>query len=250
MGTAPQDPMQFLITAQSLCFPVQNSSNFCIAMPGGAEICAIVGLAEGDIAAAVRAFIQQINTALAPLAPIFNILDLAVAVVECVKAVPDCIAIPPQPQKLFDCIPGLLEALEKLLALLPPLTIPRMVKGILLAVVAMLNGLKIELQSFIRAETDILAAATLAAKPGNVKLLSAVDCARANFDAQLANMNAGMAPLNRLVGYVNLLLSLALIDQQVPTFDQLGDDAAAMLEAIDPIVHGLQIIADAIPVPA
>lgn len=249
MGAAAITPYTLALTAQQLCIQVGNSRNFCVTLPGGAEICAISGLETGDVAAVVRSFIQHLNTALGPLAPFFNILDFAVAVVECVKAVPEAISLPPQPQKLFDCVKGLLEALEKLLALAPPLTIPKMVKGIILVLAETLRGISSELRAMLRQNARLLAAATLAAKPGNVALQSVLDCARNNFDAELANLNASMAPLNRLVGYVNLLLELAQVPQEVPSFDELGEDAASALDTIDPIIHILESIADAIPVP-
>lgn len=250
MGAPPVTPYSLILRANQLCFQVGDARNFCVTLPGGAEICAITSLETGDVAQIVRGMIQQVNTALAPLAPFFTILDLAVAIVECVKAVPDALAsFPPQPQKIFECIPGLLEALEKLLALAPPLSIPKLVKGICLVLAETLRGISTELRAMIRQNARLLAAATEAAKPGNVALVSVLDCARANFDAELANLNASMAPLNRLVGYVNLLLELAQVPQVIPDFDELGADAEQALEIVDPVIGVLEAIADAIPVP-
>lgn len=231
----------------ALCVDLTTGTGeLCITFPGGTTVCAQFGYELGDPSEIVRSLFAQVNGALAPLTPIFDIIDLAKKLVDCVKAIPDVVGPPPNPQKLEDCLPGLLEALDKLLHLLPPLSVPKLVKDIISAIVMGLLGLKLQLRALIQQSVRILALATKAAKPGNVVLNSILDCAKGNFDAQMQNLNDSIAPLNRLLGVVNLLLELANLPK-LPELDDLGDDPEAALAPLDTAIKTLQAASAALP---
>ena len=58
---------------------------------------------------------EQIQPALTPLMPLFDIIDTVVAVFNCIKAIPDTLGPPPDPTVLAACIPELAEKVAKLL---------------------------------------------------------------------------------------------------------------------------------------
>lgn len=230
-----------------LCVSVNTGpGELCITFPGGATLCAQAGYDFGDPAAITRALFAQVNSSLMPLTPMFNTIDVAMKIVECIKAIPATIGPPPDPTALAKALPGLLEALEKLVAILPPLSIPKLVVDIIRAIVMGLIGLKGELTALIRQQARIIELATKAAKPGNIVLLSVLDCATQNFDAQLANLNTGLAPLNRLIGVVNALMEMAGL-KPLPALDDLGDDPEAALSILDDFIDVLQTASAAIP---
>ena len=73
---------------KTLCVGVtQGGGTKCISFPGGAEICAsvpsVLPVGSGEQALDL---LGKLNTALAPLQPIFNIIDAALALFECAKA--------------------------------------------------------------------------------------------------------------------------------------------------------------------
>jgi hypothetical protein len=221
----------------------------CITFPGGVQLCAQAGLRFGDTAALTESLFASINAALMPLQPFFNIIDVFVAIMNCIQAIPQSLVPVPNPKPIADCIKGLGEALAKLLAMLPILSVPRLVKGILLAIVLALSGLKNELLVLIEQQKRIADAATKAAEPGNLTLQTVVDCATGNFDVQMANLNAGLAPLNRLIGLINVLLKLIPNGPTVPSLADLGTDAEQALHVLDDALSVLSDIANAIPVP-
>src|SRR4051812_34186057 len=96
-----------------LCVEVTRTKQLCVTFPGGVQVCAQAGIDTGDSGQLVRSFFGSMNTVFAPLAPFFNLLDLVLAIVECVKAVPAAISLPPDPSKIFQCIPPLVEAVGK-----------------------------------------------------------------------------------------------------------------------------------------
>lgn len=218
----------------------------CIEFPGGAKICASAGVELGDPGEIVKNLLAQVNTALAPLQPFFNILDVLKAMLDCIKAIPDALGPPPDPSAIIGCIPGLIKAVDKLLAMLPPLSIPIMVKSILRVIIEGLKGLRAKLLAMIRHAERILAAGLAAAELGNVQLQLVVDCASGNLDAQFENMNAGFAPLNRLIGLLNVLLDLAGLDC-IPALSGLLDISEDALAPLDATIALLEQLLALIP---
>ena len=227
-----------------LCVQLQPSSPLCVRFPGGVKVCATVGLEFGDIAAITRSLFAAINSSLTPLNPFFDMIDVVKAILDCIQAIPDLIGPPPDPGKLLDCIPTLIQKIAVLLELLPPYSIPIMVKDICAALASFMLGLKLELTAFLAQEQRILAAATAAAKTPALQVV--VDCANANLAIALANLNAAGGPLNRLIGDVNALAQAVGLPT-LPTLDDLGANAAAALETLDPVIAILQEIASLIP---
>src|SRR5580704_7442375 len=100
--------------ASVLCLPPPPHIDLCITFPGGATVCAMDILNAADPFQIIQSLLQSVNTALAPLTPIFNIIDVVEAIVACIQAIPQCLA-PPNPEPLIKCIPVLVAALAKVL---------------------------------------------------------------------------------------------------------------------------------------
>lgn len=217
----------------------------CVTFPGGAEVCVqIPGVP--DPTEVSKQLLAQANAALAPLVPVFNIIDAIIALFNCVKAIPDALGPPPDPSKLADCIPDLAKKIDQLLKLIPQLSIPLLIAGLIDVLLFYLEGLRGQLQAIIAAQLRIAAAATRAAELGNVQLRTVVDCAEASMDAYLQNLNEGMKPLNRLVALLNLFLQLAGLPP-IPDLKNLGDDAEAALAPLDAAIESLKTVRAGLP---
>ena len=235
--------------AEEICIELSDGpGELCIVLPGGARLCASANVEVGDSAAIFRAFLADMNAALTPLTPIFNIIDTVQAVLQCIEAIPKAITNL-NPSELIDCIPNLREKVEALLQLLPTVAVPVMVKSILTAIIVGLVGLRDEMRSMIDQTVRIAVAGTRATDLGNIELQNLVDCAQANFDIQLTNLNASIAPLSRLIGLVNVFLKLAGIDCVRIPLDPFAEATEDALEPIDDAIDLLTTIRDAIPVP-
>lgn len=231
-----------------LCIAFQESpGELCVEFPGGAKLCAQFGYEMGDPFEIVKSMLAQINSALVPLQPFFDMLDLLKKIVDCVQAIPDCLGPPPDPTPLLSCIPGLIEAINKLLQLIPPIPILKLAKHIIGVIVMGLIGLRQKIVAMLRQLDRILAAATKAAELGNIQLQVIADCASGNMDIQLQNLNAGLLPLNRLIGVVNALLKLVGADC-IPTLAGLTDLSDELLAPLDAVIALLQALQAAIPV--
>lgn len=219
----------------------------CIQFPGGVKLCAQAGFDTGDASTIVRSLLAQVNSALMPLQPFFMVLDAIKAIVDCVQAVPEAI-IQLDPSGMIECIPDMVKKLTKLLQLLPQLSIPVLIKQLLEALVVQLIALRGQIAALIAHQARLIAAGLRAAELGNVELQTVVDCALENVLAQLANNNAAMAPLNRLIGTINVLLELAGL-QPIEVLPSMGDEVSdEVLTVLDGAIDVLQVAADAIPV--
>lgn len=231
----------------SACLTVATGTGeLCIEFPGGFRVCANYGYEIGDPSTIVQSLLGNANAALAPLKPLLDIADFAKKIFDCVAAIPDALGPPPDPTKLLACLPALKEALDKLLAILPPMPIFTMVKGMIQAIIVGLLGLRQKIAALIAKLLRISAAGLRAEALGNIRLAAVVECATSDVDAQLENLNASMAPLNRLLGIVNVLLKLAGGDC-IPTLGSITAASNAALVPLDAAIALLQVLEAAIP---
>ncbi len=224
------------------CIKLFPGGQLCVQFPGGAKVCANF---PGKIPSAdelTGALIGQVNAALAPLMPIFRILDVLVAMVDCIKAVEKCLGPPPNPTELVKCFPKLARAMAEVLKLLPMLSIPVLIGGILDVLILNLRGVRACLLAFLLKQLRILAAATRARQLGSIQLQVAVDCATDDLNAAIVNLNERASALATLVAVLNALLDLAGLPELPLTVGALGADANASLAPLDESIRLLTVL--------
>jgi hypothetical protein len=209
---------------------------FSITLPGGVSMESIN-------------LMEQIQPALTPLMPIFDIIDTVVAVFNCVKAIPDSLGPPPDPTVLAACIPELAEKVAKLLKLIPQLSIPLTIIGIIDLIIDTLRqarSLLLHLQAQMQQITGAIDRATELDDAG---LMAITSCAQANVAQEAANVGKSLAALGKLIGILNIFLELV----GAPTVPDLSDLAGSPLDEvvppIDAIVDQLFQVRSMVPVP-
>jgi hypothetical protein len=218
----------------------------CVRLPAGVRACAHFGIETGDSGTIVRSLLGQVNGAMTPLMPFFRVLDAVKAIVDCVQAIPQAIGeLSPEP--IVQCIPEMVKKLAKLLELIPQLSVPLLVADLVDVLIVGLIAIRGELGVMLAQKSRIASAAARAATTGNIDLQSIVNCAQQNLDAQLANKQAGMAPLNRILDLVNLLLELAQLPP-IPSLDTIESLDESALTAMDVAIHALEVAKAAMPV--
>lgn len=231
----------------SVCFELQVDLELLqlhIDLPGGAKL-SLPQLRVPDAGDVTGKLLVQANAALAPLVPVFRIIDVVIALGEFASAVPGVVF---SPGKLVDALTKLLVKISVVGSLIPQLAIPRTLKSIIGALVAYLSAIRAQLQALIDQQAKIEAAAELAVQLGSGHLQVSVECARVSLDAQLDAINEGLAPLNELLGLVNLIGGLAGLPK-VPTAISFGNDAEAALAPLDAAINALRTLQAAIPIP-
>ncbi|HEX7839684.1 MAG TPA: hypothetical protein VF469_19550 [Kofleriaceae bacterium] len=218
-----------------------------IAFPGGASLDPeLPDLGIADPLQLSKQLLGQANAALAPLGPVFNLVDMALALVKAVNAIPDAISHL-DPSKISDALPELAQKAGKLLALVPQASVPLMIVGLVDTLLAFLGGLAGQLRALIDQQVRIQKAENRAAELGNAQLQTVADCSRHHVSTQLQSLSESVAPVNRMISLVNVFAQLAGLGP-LPELSSLGSEAAAALGPLEDAVKALQRIRDAIPV--
>ena len=235
------------------CIPVEAVPRPCVILPGGGELCvALTNPKVPDASELAAALLGPVNSALTPLIPIFDIIDVAIALVDCVKAIEKAIAsFPPRPDKLVACIPNLSNKMAKLLRLIPQLSIPATIGSILDVLITYLTGLRAQLITAARKSLRLFSARVQAKRIGSIALLVSVDCATADLDAHIKNLNENSQPVFRLINLLNTLLMLAGIGDcdhpAIPTAPTLGADISSAIAPLDEFIAILMQLRTLLP---
>ena len=209
---------------------------FALTLPGGIEIEHI------DL-------MEVIQPALTPLVPFFNIIDTIVALFNCLKAIPDTLGPPPDPTAIAECMPELAEKVNKLLQLIPMLSLPLMIVGLIDLVIDTLSQARDVLVHLQTQMEQILNAIDRATDLDDAGLMAIIQCAQANVAQEAANVGKMLASLGKLIGLINLFMGM-IGGPEIPDLSDLaGQPLDKVIEPLDAIVEALQTARDAVPVP-
>lgn len=190
---------------------------------------------------------QAIQPALTPLMPLFDIIDTVVAVFNCVKAIPDSLGPPPDPTALAACIPELAEKVAKLLRLIPQLSLPYTIIGIIDLVIDTLRQARSQLMHLQQQMQQILGAIDRATELEDAGLMAITSCAQANVAQEAANVGKSLASLGKLIGILNIFLGI-VGGPEVPDLSNLaGRPLDDVIPPIDAIIEALQTVRSAVP---
>ena len=192
---------------------------------------------------------EVIQPALTPLVPFFNIIDTIVAIFNCVKAIPDTLGPPPDPTALAACLPDLAEKVNQLLKLIPQLSLPLTIVGLIDLVIDTLRQARTELMHLQQQMQQILNVIDRATDLDDAGLSAIAQCAQANVAQEAANVGKSLAALGKLIGLINLFLGMVGGPEIPDLSDLAGRPLDDVVEPLDAIVEALQTARDAVPVP-
>lgn len=196
-------------------------------------------------------FFSQIGPALAPLVPLFNVIDTAITIFRCVKAIPDAITSL-DPSELIKCLPVLAKLVDQLLKLIPQLSIPKMVKTVLNNLAAMLESFATELFSLKHLAERIAAGIDRAADLQDVKMNGFLVCAQGDLEDTVLSTSEALKGIGRIILLVNIFMGL-IGAEEIPCFGSLIEDNLDDLELLSDLFYSLaevlRIMASVIPDP-
>lgn len=220
--------------------------NLRVRLPGGAEISAIADQLPPSLFSLAQQLLGQASSALAPLSPIFTIVEAVVAVQKCLTAVVDALGPPPDPGKLLECLPELAKKIEEIIALLPPTSVLALLVDVLDAIIATLHGTILELQAVQRLLNSIAAARNLSTTVEG--LAAVVLCGEQSADIAMDNIRGAFGSLNSLIEALNGFAAMAGIDGAIPTLDNIPDDPTQAIAFLQSGLDLLVTFRDSIPV--
>ena len=192
---------------------------------------------------------EQIQPALTPLVPLFDIVDTVVAVFNCIKAIPDTLGPPPDPTVIAACLPDLAEKVSKLLKLIPQLSLPLTIVGVIDLLIDALLQARSVLLHLQEQMVQITGAVDRATELEDAGLMAIAQCAQANVAQEAANVGKSLAALGKLIGLVNLFMGMVGGPEIPDLSDLAGRPLDEAIEPLDAIVDALETARDAVPVP-
>lgn len=189
----------------------------------------------------------QINSALAPILPLLDIVDAVTSMTKCIQAVPAAL-VELDPTKLIECAPRMIEAVAKVANLIPPLSLPATLKGIIDTLIVALEGMKADLEGAKLQLDRLLEAGTASQLPGNSPLIAIVACAQSFYTAVMQHTANAATPLNRVIGLANLLLSLIPPGSLViPCVGGLDGAPQPVIDILEKFIQVLKVIRAILP---
>lgn len=223
-----------------------SSQGLEVRMPGGPTLQVMTPEIGATPLQVTKNLLTQANAALAPLAPVFAIIDAVLAVKDFATTVPKVLT---NPSKVVTAVTKVVEKASALAALVPQLAVPLMAVDILDVVITALEGVIVQLEAVVVQEAQILAAATKATETGNDALLEITVCAEGVLTQVRDGISEGLTPLNSLFSVLNLFLGLVPGAPTVPSLDALPDDAQEAIDTLRDLVGVLEQVRDSIPIP-
>ncbi len=214
-----------------------------VTLPGGLAVQGTVPQIGASPLEAARATIGALNSALAPLGPVFSIIDALLALVKFAQTVPKVVM---QPDKVVAALVDVVKKAGKLASLVPQLSVPLMVLGTIDVLIAFLAGLSDEVTAIAAMEArlaELVAIATTVPAMGPISA-SVTD----QISGRRAQLTCALGDVVPLLGVVNVFCELVgLPPIEIDADPQSGslDDVA---EALATAVHALQTVRAAIPV--
>jgi hypothetical protein len=220
-----------------ICIPLDDIGDpFSLTLPGGLEI------EDYNL-------MRAIQPLLAPLIPLFDIIDTIVALYNCVKAIPDSLGPPPDPTILAACLPELAKKIMKLLKLIPFLSLPMTVAHLIDLVIAALRQVKEKIQHLLNQFAQIERSIEHARNLRDAGLMAILACAQGNVEQEARNAGKELASLGRLLGLIDLFMGM-IGGPKVPNLAHLnGKPLRELTKPLDELVHVLLTIRQAIPFP-
>lgn len=178
---------------------------------------------------------------LGPLGAVFALIEAVIAIKDFAEAVPGLIV---DPTPVVEAIEKLVAAISKLLQLVPQLSIPILVFDVVVAVIALLEGLLEEISALAAQLARIEAAEALVDEAPELEPILVQ--ARADVKTSMENLEAMLAEVGAILGVVNGFASA--IGLELPIGGSIGSDPTSAVPILEELVETLTVVRDAIPV--
>ena len=161
----------------------------------------------------------------------------------------DTLGPPPDPTVLAACLPDLAEKVAKLLKLIPQLSLPLTIIGLIDLVIDTLRQARSMLLHLQQQMQQILGTIDRATNLEDAGLMAIAQCAQANVAQEAANVGKALASLGKLIGLINIFLGILGLPEIPDLSDLAGRPLDDVIPPLDAIVEQLENARAAVPVP-
>ena len=221
--------------------PMPSSAS--VTLPTGGVLTAFADISKGIPTDCSMTFslMLQIAPLLASLECVLRVLKLLKPLIEVIKGLPF-----PSPSIIEEFIAAAVELAPCLLVPTPAAIIP-FIRDLLCLIIKALKCFLGQMKTILAVMNGLSAQLEGALAAGNSALVSSIQCAQQNAQAQAAQLTSSLQPLSVLLDLAGTLMSLAGVQPISLPSPGAGGDAQALesfVEAIQGVVGTMQIVAD------
>lgn len=187
--------------------------------------------------------------ALAPLAPLFRVMDVVAKAVDVLRAIPDALSMPPNPAAIAQRLPALMQAAGELLPLVPQVSVPLTAATLLDAMVEELRRTRGRIEALDAQARRIERARARAAAIGDLRLAESAGCAERDLTRAVEAVLAPLDALRGLLGVLGLLLGMAGGPPLPPWRISDSQDRAELIHDIAVLEQSLTALRRRLPLP-
>lgn len=214
-----------------------------VTLPGGLSVQGMTdGIGQGALEQA-RSLLGKANAAMAPLGPIFTVIEILMLVKKFIEAVPGVVT---NPGKVVSVGNDVVKAMGKLVRLLPQASVPLMVLDLVDALLGLMDGVLAELSALATQAERIQAARAAALDLPDLEAI--LDLAQGQVQAQQANLGTALANVGAVVELVNTVAGLVPGLPKIPLEVNAGEELADMVRSLQRAVQVLKTVRGKIPV--
>lgn len=247
VGTLHFEPISLADLCKSV--PQMPREQLCLTLPGGAEFCPNPTVYSTGMLEYAQLALGHANSALAPLRPVFELIEAIQLIVKCLETIPDVIGPPPNPQPLIEVLGKLAQKMQLIVKLAPPFTIPIILVQVLDMILVNMQGVVDELMAIARQLQSIEFAKNANVDVGEFRNI--LNCVSDATNAQMSNLQKMMASINPVIEMLNTFAQMAGIGDPFPLRpyeSRMDRPIVEMAEEAQEFVNTLRAIRRQIPI--
>ena len=241
--------MPIIVEVPIIPATVPGAPALSVTLPGGLVVGGVTDRIGADALSQARALIAAANAALAPLGPVFAIIDAILAIKHFADAVPGVVL---SPADVVDALVDVARKASRLLSLVPQLSVPLMLLGIVDVVIAVLEALAAELLNIAaqeaRIESSRALAATFPVAAAVEALVAVADAASDQVDVQRADVASALAHIEPMVEIINTFSGIVGLPQIELSVDATSGGTTEAAESMLAAAETLRTLRSTIPV--
>lgn len=230
------------ITPPVVPVPQPAAAPLRLVLPGGMVVAGVPTTIGANSLTQALALVAAAGPAMAPLAPVFTIIDAVLSIKDFAQAVPELVT---NPVAVVEAVVALVRKIGKLASLIPQLSVPIMILGVIDALIALLDGLGEVLTAIAQQEARIASAGALAATlPTTARdaLELIVERSTASLAVQRADVATALLGAEPLIVIVNAFVGLIGLPGLTLSIDMSGsaEDAAQALTTASDVLRAFR----------
>jgi hypothetical protein len=213
-------------------------------MPGGITLETPPIFRPHDRLVALERMFTVLAPAMAAMGPFFTVLAAIMAIIDMIKALATL-----NPVAIGDAMADFVNAVDKLIGLLPQTSLPLFIVGVLYLVIDVLAEMITFLQRIVQLQSQVASMRDFALAHGFTDMYQDSLCLDRNLQSEMEYFNSAMGALAAFTAIITLLGSFAGLTIELDTSVDPDTPIEQTIDALAEMINTVRTIIEAIPLP-